>query len=227
MKDKLIDYVNNKVNVSYRFVKEDDVDELFSENHQMSDYFERILAFNNERDFYIAITDDNIVGIAVLFKKYEARNRPNKDVISMTNIEIDPDFKNQGIGTELFQHVIEHCKEHDYILRRTDPTEEGQAFIHEKFGRMLKEQDVLFIPNNLAFIYDDLETSLFQDNHYSKQEKIELMQEVARQTIEHPVAKEYNLTVDKLSMNFLNESREVIESMKSAKKKKNNRKIKP
>lgn len=219
MTKDLNDFINNKTKIDYDFHKENTVyDDLYSQ-YEMSYYFKRILSNTTDRDFFVAKNENKVVGIAILFKKYQARNNPNEGVVSLTNIEVDPDFKNEGIGTQLLNNVADYCLEHNYILRRTSPTEEGQSFIFNKFGKMLDKKGLSWIPENLGFIYDDLEKNVFDNKTYSAKDKIRLMKDVAQQVCDTDIAKEYDLNIEKLSSNFLMESREIINTFNSKKSK--------
>ncbi len=189
------------------FVSGEDLDEYLEDKNLM---FSENRLVNHNRDFILAKDNDKIIGFAILFRS-ENGMTPLENVISLSNIEIHEDYKRKGIATRLFQDVMEHIKLENKILKRSQPTDDGQNYIEQKFSNLLNENNISYIPHNLAFLYERLsENNLFENKN--NQEKISTLHEFEKKILKHPKLKE--LEVKTLNMNFLNEADEIIQSHK-------------
>jgi GNAT superfamily N-acetyltransferase len=185
----------------------EDKDLMFSESRLVS----------NNRDFILAKDNHKIIGFAILFRSKNGMI-PLENVISLSNIEIHEDYKRKGIATRLFQDVMEHVKLENKILKRSQPTDDGQNYIEKKFSNLLQENKIPYIPYNLAFLYERLSENDFLKNK-NNQEKISTLHQFEKKVLEHPKLK--NLEIKVLNMNFLKEADEIIQSQKPQNRLKN------
>jgi GNAT superfamily N-acetyltransferase len=185
----------------------EDKDLMFSESRLVS----------NNRDFILAKDNHKIIGFAILFRS-ENGMTPLENVISLSNIEIHEDYKRKGIATRLFQDVMKHVKLENKILKRSQPTDDGQNYIEKKFSNLLQENKIPYIPYNLAFLYERLSENDFLKNK-NNQEKISTLHQFEKKVLEHPTLKK--LDIKSINMNFLKEADEIIQSQKPQNRLKN------
>lgn len=194
------------------------------EGERLDDYLEdKELMFSesrlvsNNRDFILAKDNHKIIGFAILFRS-ENGMTPLENVISLSNIEIHEDYKRKGIATRLFQDVMKHVKLENKILKRSQPTDDGQNYIEKKFSNLLQENKIPYIPYNLAFLYERLSENDFLKNK-NNQEKISTLHQFEKKVLEHPTLKK--LDIKSINMNFLKEADEIIQSQKPQNRLKN------
>lgn len=178
----------------------EDKDLMFSESRLVS----------QNRDFILAKDNNKIIGFAILFRS-EKGMTSLENVTSLSNIEIHEDYKRKGIATRLFQDVMEHVKLENKILKRTQPTDDGQNYIYKKFSNLLQENKIPYIPYNLSFLYERLSENDFLKNK-SNQQKISTLHQFEKKILEHQTLKK--LDIKSLNMNFLKEADEIIQSQK-------------
>ena len=181
----------------------------FLEKHNL--LFKKSLLINTNRDFIFAIDEKDIVGFAILFRS-DCSFTPLENVISLSNIEVNKNYKNKGIGSYLFEKVIEIIEKEKKILKRTLPTPEGETFIEEKFSRMLKEKKINYIPYNLSFLYERLSTNGFFTDKTNNQ-KISTMHLFEQEILKTPNLQEKEIKF--LNQNFLDETDIYINNQKN------------
>lgn len=210
---------------SFEFVKHEDIDNYLSDKQTFKAFDSIVMV--GDRDVIVAKENNNIVGFASLCRNWEKRFDAIDDVLTLTNIEVKKENRNNGISKILLAKVADHVKENNLILRRTEPTEDGALYIKDSFSRLLKEKDVLTIPNNLYFIYYKLNNDIFSSND-SINDKVKLMNDVAKETIKTDLCKKYDIdNIEKLNSNFIEPAYEIIDKMKNdLRKQKNKLKIK-
>jgi ribosomal protein L15 len=113
---------------------------------------------------------------------------------------------------------MKHVKLENKILKRSQPTDDGQNYIEKKFSNLLQENKIPYIPYNLAFLYERLSENDFLKNK-NNQEKISTLHQFEKKVLEHPKLK--NLEIKVLNMNFLKEADEIIQSQKPQNRLKN------
>lgn len=169
--------------------------------------------YQDDREFIIAIRNEEIAGLVMFKDRTNASFEPLENVTSLSYVKVANNHKNKGVATMLLGKAIDLIKERKCILRRTEPTVEGSSFIFDKFTKMLKENNIDYIPHNLSFIYSKLEKEKFNSSNLSNSKKIEMMYEISDELMKHPVCKEYNINeYDKINSNFVIEAYDIIES---------------
>lgn len=182
---------------------------------------------NHQRDYLLAFKDNKIVGFAILYDKSQDAREALLNVTSLSMIEVDEDYENQGIGTALLKEVINYIKENDRILKRTDPTPLGEKYIKDKFSKMLDDENVNYIPHNLTAIYQRLESKDEKFKNLSSENKISLMHELAEKALSHDLCRRFEVNDVKEfnSIDFYDATCETVDNFIEKNKKRN--KIKP
>lgn len=198
----------NKKSLEFKNISGDELEDFLDEYNLLFKE-SKLVRFN--RDFIFATKDNDIVGFAILFRS-ENSYTPLENVVSLSNIEVNKDFQNNGIATALFDKVIEFAKNSNKILKRSQPTDDGEAFIQNKFSKTLKEKEISYIPYNLAFLYERLTTNKLLENK-SHKEKIKTLHDFEQKILQHP--KLIELKVQSLNQNFLIEADEIINTEKN------------
>lgn len=182
---------------------------------------------NHQRDYLLAFKDNKIVGFAILYDKSQDAREALLNVTSLSMIEVDEDYWHQGIGTQLLEETIKYIKENERILKRTDPTPLGDKYIKDKFGNMLDNANVNYIPHNLIGIYQRLEAKYDKFKTLSSEDKIDLMNELSEKALSHDLCKRFEIKTvkDFNSIDFYEAAYETVDDFVEKNKRKN--KIKP
>lgn len=212
-------FIDNK-KVNYVFVEEKDFENFFKEVNRL-DW--RNIATQN-RDYIFAILDKNIVGFSILAKTYN-NNSNFKDVITLSNIEVHKDYRNQGIGTNIINKTLDIVKNSNMILKRSRPEEDGEKYIFNKITNSIKDLNIPCIPYNLDFVFSSLENKVFNNGNFNHHEKIEMMNKVAETMLLNPAIHKYRKLNDisDISLYMFDFAEPAIDSLFS---KKNNLKFK-
>ena len=188
MKKNIVDFLKSK-KIEYKVVKENEFYDFFN---QYEDNLE-IGITNTNRDHVFAIYENKVIACATLFNQENSARIPLKNVITLSNIRVNKDFKNKGIASNMIDILLDDIKKQNKILNRTDPDLEGKLYIYNKIKEKSKDKGVLVIPHNLTFIYSKIANSK-QHKELSYKDKISLMHNISKKMLEHKTFKEWNIT---------------------------------
>lgn len=111
-------------------------------------YLSRWNDWDNETNF-VAYDGDKPVGVAgVHFERGEER------VISVWFVTVDPEYRNQGIGSKLADMVFAWAGERGLRVRSSTYTELGAAYIKGAFERAAQKYGVPFKDSNDPYLFD-------------------------------------------------------------------------
>lgn len=66
----------------------------------------------------------------------------SSSTVGLKYVTVDPDFRNQGIATRLYEQLIEHLQKEKLTLYRTRPGKETPSAFTESITRMLAQRQV-------------------------------------------------------------------------------------
>jgi ribosomal protein S18 acetylase RimI-like enzyme len=198
-----------KVNkIKYHKVESENLNDFMSQYKR----FPKREFISNNKTHFLATSDDQVVGYAILVNKSKTKMNNLKDVLMLSNIEVGTDFRNIGIATNLIDMIIKESKEKNKILLRTRPDELGELYVYDQITNKLNSNTVDNIPYNLDFIYYILEREGILTNK-SNAEKIQELNSLSLKILNHEVCKQYDIDeLEKLNMNFLKEATEVFKT---------------
>lgn len=174
------DFINSK-KFSYHLIKEDDYFDFIIEhdikldNQKLNDrYRDHVFVKDNETE--------EVIAYACLMKDYDFPRDGNEDVISMSTIYVNSEYRNQGISKPLIKLSLEHIKNENKIFMRTQPSNDGKKYSFDRISQIADDIGLPVIPHNLSFVYKALEEKKLLTNK-SVKEKIELLDEVCNKLL--------------------------------------------
>jgi len=69
-------------------------------------------------------------------------NKYTEDTLETIFIEVDKDYRNQGVATELMKAVINYCKNHNKKIITSDFSKEGEKYIKCQMRNIANENNV-------------------------------------------------------------------------------------
>lgn len=121
------------MNVHVRLMTDEDIDDVaeisslsFSHSWSRASY-EKELA-NHLAKYFVAETDNKVIGFIGTWIIVDESN--------ITNVAVHPDFRKQGIASQLIEAMISYCKEHGCIAHTLEVRAGNTAAIslYEKHG---------------------------------------------------------------------------------------------
>lgn len=114
------------------------VDKIFILNENKN-IFERL-------SLMTSVLDGNSI---IFFKKINNKviasyvvNKYTEDTLETIFIEVDKDYRNQGVATELMKAVINYCKNHNKKIITSDFSKEGEKYIKCQMRNIANENNV-------------------------------------------------------------------------------------
>jgi GNAT superfamily N-acetyltransferase len=171
------------------------------------------------RNYVFAMKNNKIIGYAILFDNEKKRYNSLSNVFTLSNIEVDNDFRRQGVASGMIDLLINVVKSEGRILKRTTPDVLGKLYIFDKISEVAKHNNVYFIPHNLVFIYEFIEKNgLFKNKNNDS--KMKFFNTVCNNMLKHPKIKEWDIdTLDELNGGFHDVIADVISKLKKPKNK--------
>lgn len=198
MSKDITSFLKNK-QIEYKIVREDEFYDFFS-NYE--DKLEIGLVDLN-REHVFAIHNNSVIGVAVLFKQENSLRVPLNNVVTLSNIMVNKNFKNNGIATKMIDVLLDDIKLNNKVLNRTKADFEGQLYIFDKIKQKADKKNVLFIPHNLTFVYSKIEQSE-KHQSLSDKDKIKLMHDISKKMLEHKTFKEWDIQdIDEVNSSFV------------------------
>jgi predicted acetyltransferase len=155
-----------------QFIKSKDMNDFVRNNKSL---FNKAALYSGNRDYMIAIADDNIVGFACLFNQEVSVNMPLKNAVTLTNIVVDDNYTRNGIATQMLREIAIKLSMNDKVLRRTNPTASGEKYTFDKFSKILKENNLNYITENTSYLFKILDDNVFSSGCYSRNEKFNIL----------------------------------------------------
>ncbi|SNX55073.1 GNAT family N-acetyltransferase [Thermoanaerobacterium sp. RBIITD] len=111
---------------------------MVTENYTLTEEEERqlIRKLNHEKDLIlVADYGGNIIGCLTLFRYYGGRS-PKVQHVGEIGISIDSEFRNNGIGSKLFEYTIEWAKRKNYkkLCLSVFSSNLNAIHLYEKYG---------------------------------------------------------------------------------------------
>jgi len=183
------DFLKSK-NIQYKTI---DCSECLKENNDYL-YNQQSLPITTEsRTNIVALNNDIIVGYITLFHQQLSCRMPIEDALTISNIMIKEKYRNNKIGTTLIDLALNYTKNNNKILMRTEASLLGRLYTLDKISLMAEQKELPFIHHNLSFIYFELSKSLFKDINISQDNKVALVNQIAKDMISHPKLEEWGI----------------------------------
>src|SRR3989339_614955 len=109
-----------------------------------------IQSYIDKANFYIAKSEDKIIGIVVYIV--------NSSEVEIVNIAVYPEYQTMGVGKKLIDSVIDHTKKNDlkFLEVKTGNSSIGQIAFYQKAGfRITGVERDYFLKNYIDPIYEN------------------------------------------------------------------------
>lgn len=119
--------------IEFRLIRQEDAEEIaaieemtFAKPWSRKDFWAE--AVNENAVYVVGLVENKVVAYGGVWISFEEAQ--------VTNIAVHPDYRGQGIGTELFSKLIEEIKKRNVkaITLEVRPSNESAIKLYEKFG---------------------------------------------------------------------------------------------
>lgn len=100
---------------------------------------------DTNRDYVFAISDNEIVGLLTVFNQEKSMRLPIDGVLTISMIKLLPEYENKGIASQMFLKAVSEIQNQGKIVMRTEPTDEGEDKIYNKFTALLESNQTPYI----------------------------------------------------------------------------------
>lgn len=173
-------FINQK-RLKYNLVKEEDYFDFIMEHYIKLD---KQSVSDRFRDHVFVTDGDQAIAYTCLMKDYDFPRDKISDVITMSTIYVNSDYRNQGISKKLIEDSLNHIKNENKILLRTKPSTDGENYSYDRITKVAQKINLPTISHNLAFIYKALDKNGFLKNK-SINSKMDLFQQTCHDLLQH------------------------------------------
>ena len=174
-------FINNK-RFQYHVVKEEDYFDFIIE-HDID--LEKQSLSEKHRDHVFVTEGDKVIAYTCLMKDYDFPREKTADAMTMATIYVNSNYRNQGISKKLIEESLNHIKNENKILLRTNPSSDGEKYSFNRITQIANDINLPFIPHNLSFIYRNLDSKGFFKNK-DIENRVELLNSTCKKLLEHP-----------------------------------------
>ena len=127
--------------IEFRLMKQSDAEEIaaieemtFAMPWSRKDFWAE--AVNENAIYIVGVVQEDMDGVIKNKIAAYAGSWISFEEAQVTNVAVHPDYRGQGIGTELFARLIEELKRHDVtaVTLEVRPSNEAALRLYEKFG---------------------------------------------------------------------------------------------
>ena len=136
------------------------------------------------RDHVFVTEGDKVIAYTCLMKDYDFPRDKTSDVITMSTIFVNSNYRNQGISKKLIETSLNHIKDENKILLRTNPSSDGVKYSFDRITQIANNINLSFIPHNLSFVYRTLDNNGFLKNK-TIENKLELFTKTCNDLLKH------------------------------------------